>query len=87
MQEAEVASKVRRMQLHNISKKVYTVSEYNFHISLLGFGAWMDAKGGNGGGSGYGGKKSSSHVRVIVCSVVGAVFVVSMIGFLLFLLA
>lgn len=45
-----------------------------------------DAKGGDGGGSGYGGKKSSSHVGVIVFSVVGAVFVVSMIGFLVFCL-
>ncbi|RDY04112.1 Receptor protein kinase TMK1, partial [Mucuna pruriens] len=45
-----------------------------------------NAKGGNGGGSGYGGKKSSSHVGVIVFSVIGAVFVVSMIGFLVFCL-
>ncbi|TKY56674.1 Receptor protein kinase TMK1 [Spatholobus suberectus] len=45
-----------------------------------------NAKGGNGGGSGDGGKKSSSHVGVIVFSVIGAVFVVSMIGFLVFCL-
>jgi len=41
---------------------------------------------GENGGSGNGGKKSSSHVGVIVFSVIGAVFVVSMIGFLVFCL-
>ncbi|BAT81287.1 hypothetical protein LR48_Vigan07g077700 [Vigna angularis] len=44
-----------------------------------------NSKGENGGGSGNGGKKSS-HVGVIVFSVIGAVFVVSMIGFLIFCL-
>ncbi|KAK7372308.1 hypothetical protein VNO80_05683 [Phaseolus coccineus] len=41
---------------------------------------------GENGGSGNGGNKSSSHVGVIVFSVIGAVFVVSMIGFLVFCL-
>uniref|UniRef100_A0A0R0L0K1 Leucine-rich repeat-containing N-terminal plant-type domain-containing protein n=1 Tax=Glycine max TaxID=3847 RepID=A0A0R0L0K1_SOYBN len=45
-----------------------------------------NAKGESGGGPGNGGKKSSSRVGVIVFSVIGAVFVVSMIGFLVFCL-
>ncbi|KAK7276199.1 hypothetical protein RIF29_17334 [Crotalaria pallida] len=44
------------------------------------------ATGENGGSSGTGGKKSSSHVGVIVIVVVGAVFVASLIGFLIFCL-
>ncbi|XP_027331136.1 receptor protein kinase TMK1 [Abrus precatorius] len=45
-----------------------------------------NVNGESGGSSGNGGKKSSSHVGVIVFSVVGAVFVVSLIGFLVFCL-
>lgn len=45
-----------------------------------------DASGGHGGSSVTGSKKSSSHVGVIVFSVVGAVFMASLIGFLIFCL-
>ncbi|KAK7300656.1 hypothetical protein RJT34_11504 [Clitoria ternatea] len=45
-----------------------------------------NAKGESGGSDGHGDKKSSSHVGVIVFSVVGAVFVVSLIGLLVFCL-
>ncbi|XP_045828614.1 receptor protein kinase TMK1 [Trifolium pratense] len=45
-----------------------------------------DASGGNGGSNGNDGKKSSSHVALIVFAVVGAVFVASLIGFLVFCL-
>ncbi|KAF1889786.1 hypothetical protein Lal_00025115 [Lupinus albus] len=44
------------------------------------------ARGENGGSSENGGKKSSSHVGVIVFAVVGAVFVVALIGLLVFCL-
>ncbi|KAK2376881.1 receptor protein kinase TMK1 [Trifolium repens] len=45
-----------------------------------------DASGGNGGSNGNDAKKSSSHVGLIVFAVVGAVFVASLIGFLVFCL-
>ncbi|KAJ1410546.1 Serine/threonine-protein kinase, active site [Sesbania bispinosa] len=45
-----------------------------------------NGKGEDGGSSGNGGKKSSSHVGVIVIAVIGGVFVVSLIGFVVFCL-
>lgn len=45
-----------------------------------------NASTGNGGSSENGGKKSSSHVGLIVLAVIGAVFVVSLIGLLVFCL-